>query len=349
MRGFLGVPYVWLLRPSLPAFLDHYGHAGRASAKLPLLRQVGQCDNLLCALLAWLFTISCHYRVATGRGDTRGGSISTLVSAVLLLFFSGQIGILNFRSGILKVVILSAFLSCSLRFCGCHRSSFHRTVPGTVPMWRPGLRCHDEYTKGRNYIRRSCLGGDLFECLGLQEFFAFDARQALTAVNAPPRDHDYAAAPAQASKTLGYGVRVRRLLQYDASPFSSKCKFAGSCWNGSFKRQRKPHSSNCFCWPFRQQHAFFSFCLLLFFACSALAAKLAAAGAAAAEGAGVENGVAAAMAAVVAAASMLYPQRFQTAFGSTARLALNFFTIGFMQNNLIHFFKYDELHASCVY
>ncbi len=59
-------------------------------------------------------------------------------------------------SDILKVGVLSAFLSSALRFCGCHRSSFHRTVPGTLPIWRAGLRCHDGLTKGRKH----CILGD---------------------------------------------------------------------------------------------------------------------------------------------------------------------------------------------
>ena len=94
-------------------------------------------DNLLCALLAWLRTIACHYRVAPGRRDTRGGSISTL-----------------FRSGHIES---SGFVGLSFLFTSVLRL----------------LRCHYGYYKGKKllYIRRSCLGDDLVECLGLQEFY----------------------------------------------------------------------------------------------------------------------------------------------------------------------------------
>lgn len=97
----------------------------------------------------------------------------------------------------------------------------------------------------------------MFDCLGLQELSSFDARQALTAVNAPPRDHDYAAA-----RGGGDG---------------------GGCGGG---------------------------------------------------GAGID------------ALRAAFPDGLW--IDSVTCLEL-FCTIGFMQNNLIHFFKYDGLHASCVY
>ena len=136
----------------------------------------------------------------------------------------------------------------------------------------------------------------------------FDARQALTAVNAPPRDHNYAAAPAQASDTLGYGVRVIMMLHHFHMPDLAEM--------GASRDRRILIPRIAFA-DLSSATCVFSFCLLLFFACSALAAKLAAAGAAAEEGAGVEAEL----------ASMLCAQRFQTAFGSTAWLALNFFPL----------------------
>lgn len=115
---------------------------------------------------------------------TRVEARCQLLSVLCCCFFSGQMEFWNFRSDILKVVVLPA------SFFPVHFGSAAVSVLLSTGRLRggahvkAGLAMPLLINKGKKllYIRRSCLGGDLFECLGL------------TAVNAPPCEHDYAAA-----------------------------------------------------------------------------------------------------------------------------------------------------------